>query len=241
MLRGKRVVITGAGRGIGEAIAKAYAIEGAKLILCARSKDQIQRVAVECEQLGADGFSETVDLDLACPEGVDQLVQVVMEKGGCDVLVNNAGCWVPGNATEGNVVEMDRLMYLNATAPMRLTRQLTPKMVEKGGGVVLNIGCSAAIDNQISGLNAAYSASKHALRGWSLSIYDSLRESNVKVMLINPDCVGTAMLANSPNAICENMIQPKDVAEVALLPLRVSGTCIPTEVTLRLAKSAFKS
>lgn len=238
MLRNKRVVITGAGRGIGEAIAKAYAIEGAKLILCARSKDQIQRVAVECEQLGADGFSDTPDIDLSTSEGVDQLAQLVNAAGGCDVLVNNAGCEVPGNATEGDVNDVDRMMYLNVNGPMRLTRLLAPYMVEKQSGVILNIGSIAAIE-PMSGTWAAYAASKHALRGWSTSIYNSLRESNVKVMLINPAFVNTPMVCDRPGVIPENMIQPKDVAEVALLPLRLSATCVPTEITLRLAQRGY--
>jgi len=238
MLRNKRVVITGAGRGIGEAIAKAYAIEGARLILCARSKDQIQRVAVECEQLGADGFSDTPDLDLSTAEGVDQLVQIVNAAGGCDVLVNNAGCEVPGNAIEGDVDAFDRMMYLNVNAPMRLTRLLAPNMVEKQSGVIINIGSIAGIE-PMSGASAAYAASKHALRGWSTSIYNSLRESNVKVMLINPAFVNTAFVNTLPGVVPENMIHPKDVAEVALLPLRVSATCVPTEITLRLAQKGY--
>jgi len=240
MLRNKRVVITGAGRGIGEAIAKAYAIEGARLILCARSKDQIQRVAVECEQLGADGFSDTPDIDLSCPEGVDSLVKIVNDAGGCDVLVNCANCEVPGNAAEGDLNEMERMMYLNFNCAMRLTRLLAPSMVEKRNGVIINIGSIASIE-PMSGTSAAYAASKHALRGWSLSIYNSLQESNVKVMHINPAFANTALVASQPNAVADHMIQPKDVAEVALLPLRVSSTCVPTEITLRLAQKEYGS
>merc|ERR1719373_441503 len=113
---------------------------------------------------------------------------------------------------------------------MRLTRHLAPHMVEKQSGVILNIGSIAAIE-PMSGDHAAYAASKHALRGWSTSIYNTLRHQNVKVMLINPAYVNTKMASSVPNTIPDNMIRPSDVAEVALLPLRVSQACVPTEIT----------
>ena len=140
---------------------------------------------------------------------------------------------------------------------MRLTRLLVPKMkvfcggvgaretilsAESAMGVIINIGGIAGIES-MSGAAAAFSASKHALVGWTRAIYSALRHDNIKVMLVNPAFVNTPMISTGPfkdQVIYENMIQPEDVASVCLLPFHVSAGCVPAEVTLRLALSATK-
>mmetsp|Transcript_3338 Transcript_3338/g.5851 ORF Transcript_3338/g.5851 Transcript_3338/m.5851 type:complete len:97 (+) Transcript_3338:2-292(+) len=95
----------------------------------------------------------------------------------------------------------------------------------------------------MSGTQAAYAATKFGLRGWNHSIYQSLRHANIKVMLINPAFVNTPLVTGKDmddRLLPERMIQPEDVAEVCLLPFRMSAGCVPSEVTLRLTLSAFK-
>merc|ERR1711865_102318 len=108
-------------------------------------------------------------------------------------------------------------------------------------GVIINIGSVAGVE-PMSGTSAAYAAAKHGLRGWSTSTYQSLRHSNVKVCLISPAFVNTPLLSDvADGLIAARMIQPEDVAEVCLLPFRMSAASVPTEVTLRLTLSPFKS
>eukprot|EP00041_Stephanoeca_diplocostata_P030205 m.906979 g.906979 ORF g.906979 m.906979 type:complete len:242 (+) comp23710_c0_seq2:519-1244(+) len=239
LLAGKVCVVTGAGKGIGRAISLAYAREGAKLILAARTAADLESVKSLCPN---PDIVSTIAVDLSGPDGVDKLASEVLTQGGCDILVNNAGASVDGNALQGDVDKWDPLMYLNLNGPMRLTRALSQSIVDRGGGTIINMGSIAGIEN-MPGHLAVYAASKHGLRGWSTSIYNGLRHKNTKVMLINPAFVNTPLLSTSPIAdkvIFENMIQPEDVAEVCLLPFRVGAACVPVEVTLRLTTAAMK-
>lgn len=243
MLSGKTALITGAGAGIGRAVAMAYAKEQATIILAARTKANLDAVAAECAAVaGCPGQVKIFPCDLATAQGVEDLAAFVTECGGCDVLVNNAGSMVGGNATTGNPDDWDRMMFLNVNGVLRLTRRLTPAMAEKKWGAIINM-CSIAGIEGMSGDSAAYAASKHALRGWNHSIYQSLRFDNIKVMLVNPAFVNTPMVSDSPFAaktIPDRMIQPEDVGEVCLLPFKLSAGCVPAEVTLRLTLSAMK-
>eukprot|EP00927_Polykrikos_kofoidii_P080804 TRINITY_DN7776_c0_g1_i1.p1 TRINITY_DN7776_c0_g1~~TRINITY_DN7776_c0_g1_i1.p1 ORF type:complete len:273 (+),score=33.78 TRINITY_DN7776_c0_g1_i1:86-820(+) len=244
MLAGKTALITGAGKGIGQAIARTFAKEGASVVLAARTKADLDAVAAECAEVmpaGGEAAMKVFPVDLSEAKGVDQLAKFVLDDcGGCDVLVNNAGRMSRGNACEGDADDWDKMLYLNLNGVMRLSRQLIPTMVERKWGTVINIGSIASIEG-MSGTSATYAASKHGLRGWNHSIYQSLRHDNVKVMLINPAFVNTPLVGAFENVIHERMIQPEDVAEVCMLPFRVSPGCVPTEITLRLTLGAFKS
>ena len=144
-----------------------------------------------------------------------------------------------GTPLEGEPDEWEKLLKLNTLAPMRLTRRLAPRMVEKGEGAIVNIGSVAALEGMKGG--GAYAVSKFGIRGWSLSTYEALRHQNIKVSLINPGFVNTPMVGGRPGLIYENMIQPEDVAEAVMLTLRTSSGCCPTEIHLRPTKSCYES
>eukprot|EP00123_Amoebidium_parasiticum_P012143 comp21151_c0_seq1/m.28630 comp21151_c0_seq1/g.28630 ORF comp21151_c0_seq1/g.28630 comp21151_c0_seq1/m.28630 type:complete len:242 (-) comp21151_c0_seq1:510-1235(-) len=234
---GKWALVTGAGRGVGKAIALALAKEGASLALCARTKSQLEAVAAECKAAGAPAV-ETYEVDLSHSTQVETLAQTLLSQhGGVDILVNNAGIGAMGTGTDGNPDEWETMMAINLNAPMRLTRRLAPAMAERGGGTIINMGSVAAIEPMTS--SCAYAASKHGLRGWSLSCYQNLRLKNIKVVLINPAFVNTDMVSGNPNTIPERMLQPSDVAEAAMLALKTTSACVPQEITLRLTLSAY--
>jgi len=133
-----------------------------------------------------------------------------------------------------------RMMSLNVNAPMRLCSVLCPKMAERMSGMVINIGSVAGVE-PMSGTSAAYAASKHAMRGWSLSSYLTLRHVGVKCCLISPAFVNTPLIDGrvSDSVMRERMIQPKDIADYVLFVLRSSPGCTPDEITMRLALSPF--
>ena len=177
--------------------------------------------------------------DMSDPESVNKLAaDVIAEHGGVDALVNNAGVYEKGNATEGDPDAWARMMRINVDAPMRLTRLLTEKMVAQKKGVVINVASIAGMES-MSGTSAAYAASKHALWGWSRSIYTSLRHANIKVMCINPALTSTDMVRAAGNLNHDRMIQTSDLAQVAMLPYTLSAGCVPEEITLRLTLSAY--
>ncbi|KAJ9446615.1 hypothetical protein DIPPA_70171 [Diplonema papillatum] len=235
MLAGKTALITGASKGIGKAIAQLYAKEGAKVIITARSADALKEFKEK--HPGVEVVCETCDLtDMKAVSALAD--KIVKEHGGVDILVNNAGVMSMGNAESGDVDEWETMLLVNVHAPMRLTRLLTGKMIAQKSGTIINLGSIAGIE-PMSGGAAAYAASKHAISGWTRSIYTSMRLHNVKVMQICPAFVNTDMV-NAFNMNTERMIQPDDIAEVCMLPFKLSAGCVPCEVTLRLALPANK-
>ncbi len=134
---GRHVVITGASRGLGAALADAFAAKGARLTLVARSADQLAQVA------GRTGGSALV-ADLADPAQVDGLIhRIEAQHGPVDVLVNNAGIDLTGAFTEMPMGDIQRMVQLNATTVAELTRQVLPGMVRRGSGHVVQVSSLA--------------------------------------------------------------------------------------------------
>eukprot|EP00382_Lankesteria_abbotti_P000379 CAMPEP_0113846212 /NCGR_PEP_ID=MMETSP0372-20130328/1183_1 /TAXON_ID=340204 /ORGANISM="Lankesteria abbotti" /LENGTH=239 /DNA_ID=CAMNT_0000815333 /DNA_START=89 /DNA_END=808 /DNA_ORIENTATION=+ /assembly_acc=CAM_ASM_000359 len=235
LLKGKRCLITGASKGIGEAIALSFASNGADLILAARSSDLLQKLSARCLELGA-ASAEVIPGNFADKQDVQRIGDMVLKKfGGVDVLVNNAGCNVRSTVLDGTFSDWQHMFDLNVLAPLRLTTIFSPGMVEREDGLIINIGSVCALE-VLKGADA-YTATKFALRGWSLACYDALKEHNVKVMLINPGMTNTPLTAGRSGHNYERMIQPADVGEVSLLPFRLSSGACPQEVTVRVTRA----
>jgi len=238
----KWAVVTGASKGIGKAIALSLSKEGYCISLASRKLNLLQEVAEACSRAGSPK-TKVYAVDLSDSNQVDKLAKSLLDAPhkGVDILVNNAGMMLKdATALKGNPDDWEKMTQLNLLAPMRLTRRLSPAMVKKGGGLIINIGSIAAIEGMTH--FPAYAATKHGLRGWSLSCYLSLRHHNIKVVLVNPAFVNTD-LGNwiaGKEVIPERMLTPEDVAEAAMLAIRTSGACVPEEITLRLSLSAWK-
>ena len=228
---------TGASRGVGASIACAFAREGATLHLVSGplSKDQGQEVMSKCKGEGASSC-ECHTCDLSDFKQCDELCKKL---GHVDVLVNNAGVFGPSGEEQGplkgNPDEWDSVLKTNLSAPMRLTRILAPKMVDKGNGYILNIG---DVEGLHSGPHhAVYAASKAGLRGFSMACYESLHDKGVKVSLVSPGNVtGTAMAQETSKAGGQGAIAPEDVAEACMFAFRLSDNCVPSEIVLKAVK-----
>ncbi len=231
-------LVTGAGRGIGRAIAVALSGQGYSLALVARSNEQLLETATACTNAGAPKTA-VFATDLTVSAKVEALVERLHgECGPIDVLVNNAGMMVEGNADDGEPDQWERMLALNALTPMRLTRRLAPGMIEREHGTIINLGSVAAFEGMKGA--GAYAASKFALRGWSLSCYQRLRLYGIKVMLINPAFVNTDLVSHIPGVVQQHMLQPEDIAQAALFAITSSPACCPEELTLRLTRSAME-
>jgi short-subunit dehydrogenase len=136
-LRGKRVLITGASRGIGESLAHAFAGAGATVALVARTKDAIRTLA---DELGGTAHPA----DLSDPTQVADLVgQVEQQAGPVDVLVNNAGIGIPAAFVDAPDEDLRDVTQINYLAPAELCRRIIPRMLERGGGHIVNISSLA--------------------------------------------------------------------------------------------------
>lgn len=193
-LEGKTAIVTGASRGIGKAIALGFARAGADVAVAARSEADLKSLANEIEDVGRRAL--VIPTDVTQRDQLERLVeQTVSELGGLDILVNNAG----GTKFMAPIVTLrpegwDKAMALNLDAVFHATQLAAQKMVELGGGSIVQISSVAGIMGT-PGLSF-YSAAKGAVRLLSQSVAKELAESNVRVNSISPGWVATDLNSN---------------------------------------------
>lgn len=229
-------MVTGAGRGIGRAIAETLAAEGTALLLLGRNAPALTQTASRCIELGSPE-ARTHPVDLSDPEALDGFLLAMHDASlDVDVLVNNAGSLAAGTALAGDVDEWREMFRVNVEAPMRLTRFFGENMAARKTGLIVNIGTIGVVDPLPR--FGAYVASKHALRGYSLSCAKELGESNVKVVCIHPGFVDTDMVSCFP-VDAKKMIKPQDVASAVKFCMDTSPACVPLEIFLSPTQSVL--
>jgi len=194
-LRGKRVVLTGASSGIGEAAAELFADEGATVVVVARRQDLLESVAQRITARGGSAFALPCNLsDLAA---VDDLVKTVEDRiGGVDILVNNAGRSIRRPLAESldRWHDVERTMTLNYYSPLRLIRGFAPGMFEQGDGHIINVS-TWGVFSEASPLFSVYNASKAALSTVSRVIETEWSDRGVQSTTLYYPLVKTPMIA----------------------------------------------
>jgi len=177
----KRAIVTGASEGVGAEVARRFAREGAEVVLAARTKAKLEAVAAEIRQSG--GTAHVVPADLTSVDVCELLVErSVSLMGGVDILVNNAGAHFRGRVDERSAGELATMVDLNARTPIVLSRLVLPLM--SGGGAIVNV---ASIAGKVPLPDAAtYSATKFALRAFSIALGQELRDQRITVSLVSP-------------------------------------------------------
>lgn len=237
-LPGKIVLITGAGRGIGKAIALSLAKSGCRVALTARTADQLGQVAGEIRASGGEAF--VVAADLARDEDLRGVVdQTHAQWGPIDILINNAGWGKRAPVIKADIADWDRTFSVNLRAPMVLTKLLLPDMLGKGEGAVINIGSVSGRSGEANG--SAYSASKFGLIGFTESLFDEVRENGIKVAVILPGFVDTPLIPPNRHLDRSKMIQAEDVAETVRFVLSSPQTACPVEILLRPQRTPYRS
>jgi 3-oxoacyl-[acyl-carrier protein] reductase len=190
-LGNKVALITGGGRGIGKAIALAYAREGAALALCARTGPELDKTCSEIRSLNAECATWTCDVSLE--ESVRELVANVTRKfSRIDVLVNNAGVMTrPMAITELDVKKWDYTIAVNLRGPFLVTRAVLPIMIKQKSGSVINV--SSMIGRSGYANFAAYAASKWGLEGFTQTLAMEVRSSSIRVNSVDPGYVATKL------------------------------------------------
>jgi 3-oxoacyl-[acyl-carrier protein] reductase len=232
-LREKVALVSGAGRGIGRAVALALSADGCRVVLTARTQSELDAVAREIADQG--GLASTIAADLTDDDDLHRLVQGC---GPIDILVNNAGWGVRASVVRSRVDDWERTWRLNLRAPMILAKEFLPHMIQQGSGAVINIGSVSGKTGEANG--SAYSASKFGLIGFTQSLYEEVREQGVKVAVILPGFVDTPMIPPVKHLDRAKMIQPEDVAEAVLFVLQASDRCCPVEVTVRPQRTPYR-
>lgn len=228
-LQGKRVLVTGASRGIGRAIALRFASAGADVVMAARNRDELQEVAGEIVSMGRQCLVVPTDLrDLA---SIAALVRETNQQfGGTDILVNNAGvgAWAP--IGEITLAQYDEMFAVNMRAVFLLTQAVLPLMIEQGSGHIVNIASTSSRWAYPEG--TVYCASKFAVLGFNEALAKELRTTGVRVTAVCPGQVNTYLGGGSPADWDEDMLNSEDVAELVLQTVALPPRAIVTELVV---------
>lgn len=166
-------IVTGASRGLGVYIAEALAAKGARLVLAARTASALEKVAGDLRKTGAEVYC--VPTDVADPRALQALVDATLAKfGRIDILVNNAGYDEPMQFDQNTVDDVSRMVEINLTAPMILSRLVIPSMRKAGRGHIVNIASLAGV--MPTAYEELYSATKHGLVGFTRSLRASAQD-----------------------------------------------------------------
>ncbi|HJR06786.1 MAG TPA: SDR family NAD(P)-dependent oxidoreductase [Pyrinomonadaceae bacterium] len=199
-LEGKIALVTGGGRGIGRAVALAFAREGASVAVVARTAGEVERVAAEVrEECGVETMHATCDVsDAGEVERVVALVADVFGRG-CDILVNNAGIAESAPVTKTDDAHWRRHLAINLDGTFYCTRATLPSMIERGWGRIINIASIAGKTG--APYIAAYSASKHGVVGLTRSVALEVALKGITVNAICPGYVDTDMTTRAVEQI----------------------------------------
>ena len=204
----RTVLVTGASSGVGEAAARQFAAEGARVLLVARTASALDAIAKE---IGERAIA--IPIDVSDAEQVQSLVdRVLYDVGDLHVLVNNAAFNHRGELLDADPTALAHIVDVNLKAPILLTRAFLPHLVKHAKANVVNVA-SIAGQVPLPG-EATYSATKFGLRGFSMSIAEELRETSVRVSLVSPGPIDTGFLTDDIDAVPDLVFsQPMSTAE----------------------------
>lgn len=220
-LKGKSAIITGAGRGIGRAIAIALAAEGVNVGLISRSNNDLLKLKDELKTYAVK--TAIAIADVADILAVNQAVNTIQKDlGPIDILINNAGIAKFGKFLELEPSEWEDQIKVNLFGVYYVTRAVLPQMIERQTGDIVNISSSAGLKG--SPMTSAYSASKFGVMGLSDSLMQEVRKHNIRVTALNPSTVVTdlAISANLINNNEDRVMHPEDFAELIIAQLKLN-------------------
>ncbi|HDC3465451.1 TPA: SDR family oxidoreductase [Staphylococcus aureus] len=227
VLTDKIAVVTGAGSGIGEAIATLLHEEGAKVVLAGRNKDKLQNVA---NQLAQDSV-KVVPTDVTNKEEVDELMKIAQQTfGGLDIVINSAGQMLSSKITDYQVDEWDSMIDVNIKGTLYTAQAALPTMLEQSSGHLINIVSISGFE--VTKSSTIYSATKAAVHTITQGLEKELAKTGVKVTSISPGMVDTAITA-AYNPSDRKKLDPQDIAEAVLYALTQPKHVNVNEITVR--------
>jgi len=223
-LAGMVALVTGAGRGIGRAIALELAAHGATVACCARSLSELEEVAGVIGQMhpGLDRAA-VVPLDVSSEdECVRAVAQTVERFGRLDILINNAGIGVFGPLESLDAGDWDRVMAVNARGTFLLCRESIPHLRKHAKSFIINIASVVGVKGYPN--QSAYAASKHAIMGMSSALAKEVQKDGIRVHAICPGGVDTDMVGDArPDLDRSGLIRSEELAEMVMFLLTRKG------------------
>jgi len=219
VLAGKLALVTGGGRGIGAAIARALAAAGARVMVCGRTRPDLEAIAREIGGVA-------LPVDLADRAATDAMLA---STGHVDVLVNNAGIAESAPLDRTTDELWDRILELDVTAAFRITRALAPAMIKAGFGRIINVASNAGVSGY--GYSVAYCAAKHAMVGMTRALAIDLARTGVTINALCPGWVETQLAEEAVTRIAAKTGRTMDEARTQLAQMSPQRRMItPDEV-----------
>jgi short-subunit dehydrogenase len=230
------IIITGASKGIGKAIATVFAAEGATLFLCARNEVALYNTVAELQTAYPTCTIKAKPVDLSVKEQAKSFGAWVLAgiantpSGKIDILVNNAGNFVPGSTCQEEDGALEKMMDINLYSAYHLTRTLLPSMMEAKKALIVNMCSIASLSAYNNG--GSYSISKFALMGYTKNLREELKPSLIKVMGVYPGAVMTDSWGDFDNS-SQRIMEASDIAKMILAASKLSAQAVVEDIILR--------
>ena len=225
------VVITGASKGIGKAIATIFAAAGANLFLCARNEVTLYNTVAELQAEYPDSTINGQAVDMSKKSEVKKFGQWVLDKASqIDILVNNAGQFLPGNIYDEDEGMLEQMINTNLYSAYNLTRVFMPLMMNAKQGHIFNICSIAALSAYPNG--GSYSISKYALMGFNKNLRAELIPHNIKVTAVFPGAVLTDSWGDFDNT-SKRIMEADDIAKMVFASTTLSLQAVVEDIIVR--------
>jgi short-subunit dehydrogenase len=226
----QNIVITGGSKGMGKAMAEKFAAAKNNIFICSRNKKELSKTAGEINEKYA-GSVEYFSADLSVKNEVLNFADWLLKKNiPIDVLINNAGSFVPGsvyNEPDGN---LEKMMDVNLFSAYHLTRALLPNMMKNKSGHIFNISSIAALKAYNNG--GSYSISKFAMMGFSINLREEMKPFNIKVTTVYPGAVYTSSWEGA-GVLPERIMEVDDIANMIFAASCLSPQACVEDIVIR--------
>jgi NADP-dependent 3-hydroxy acid dehydrogenase YdfG len=233
-IKDKRIVITGAGRSLGAALAIVLADEGAKVILLGRTPDNLSSTANVIEQRTSQK-PLTIHADMANTASVEEAAKTILEQTQVDILINNAAFWLAGKIEEVSIPDIFQTVNSMLTGTILLTKRLLPSLLKSDSDVVNVVSVSGLPNVPLYGASSAFLAAKHGQTGFTDGLRQELKGSSVRVISIYPPVINDVSPLNEAwheSRTKEKSISNRDVVESIIFALTRPRNCTLSTIVL---------
>lgn len=224
------VIVTGASRGLGKAVAEIFAANGNDLYITARHEEKLYKTAEELMNAYSSITIKAIPFDLSKKEQAKEFGQWCLKHGAPDVLVNNAGSFAGANVYDEEDGALEKMIETNLYSAYHLTRVIVPEMIKQQSGHIFNMSSIAGLKAYPRG--GSYSISKYAIRGFSVNLREDLKQHNIKVTTVYPGAAYTDSWAASglPE---KRFMEAGDIAKMIYSASQLSPQACVEEIIIR--------
>lgn len=223
-LQNKTVLVTGASSGLGLEIVRLLLTKGARVILTSRASDKLSQLK---EEMSSEKC-RVMSCDVA---NLDEIKELHKEVGEVDVLVNNAGIWLAGELAGYDYEQIQKVIEVNFTGLINMTREFLPGMKSKGQGMIVNVSSTSGLLGREQ--QTVYAATKWGVRGFTESLKLELKPDKIQVMGFYPGGMNTPLFNKSGDIKdTSNYMDPREVAEVLVFALSRPDSMTVSDITL---------